>query len=305
MPVALLSEVQSIGILCTMTSKSTGPATLTLDPSVPPTAEQLDEIARADPRFHQIFTMGGRVALSGGVVDGDERPVGFCLPSAPALFLSLSYRAHRSSERAFRSARFGDYTARLGEPAYTAMFDFFELRTQHVIFAFSALEAYANECIPDPFTWTTTRKRKGCEEEAVTHDREGVERYVGLAEKVDGILPKVFATESIKGRAPWEKFLKLRTIRDRLIHLKYFDSKVTPDPGGMPPEKNSVWADLFTSRAVDVSKQVHEIIMHYGGERRTWARKFPYVALAASTEEAIQRRLKNEQKSARRKGRVR
>ena len=88
-----------------------------------------------------------------------------------------------------------------------------------VIFAFTALEAYSNECIPDPFTWTT-RRRKGGVEEEVTYDREGVERYVVLAEKLDAILPGVFTVKSVKGRAPWENFQKLRALRDRLIHLK-------------------------------------------------------------------------------------
>ena len=73
----------------------------------------------------------------------------------------------------------------------------------------------------------------------------------------------------------------------------------------MPPEKNSVWADLYTSRTVNFSKQVHEIVMLYGGERRTWAKKFPYTTLATRAEEATLRSLKNEQKGARRKARRR
>lgn len=280
-------------------------STLVLDPSVPTTAQQLDEIAKADPRFHQIFALGGRIVLGGGVVEDGEKTIGFCLPSAPALFLSLSYRAHRSSEQALRAARFGDYKVTLRDHAYTSVFDFFELRTQHVIFAFSALEAYANECIPDPFTWTTTKTRTGGVEEDVTYDREGAERHVALSEKLHAMLPKVLGTASIKGGVHWQNFAKLKSLRDRLIHLKYFDSKVAADPGGLPPEKNSVWADLYSTRSADFSNQVHEIVMHYGGDRRTWARKFPYLALATRAEEAIQRRLRNEQKSARRRTRGR
>ena len=273
--------------------------TLTLDPSIPPTAAQLDEIAKADPRFHSIFALGGRTGFLGGVVDA-EPTLAFPLPSAPAIFLSLSYRAHRSSEKAFRLARFGDYKVTLNDDgANEAAFDFFETRVQHAIFAFTALEAYANECIPDPFTWTTKKSRKGAPDEEVTYDREGTERFVSLPEKLDAILPNVFSVASIKGRVQWERFQNLKRLRDRLIHVKALDSKTPLDPGGMPPEKNSVWADLYTGRKTDLSVHAHEIVMHYGGGNRTWAKKFPYSTLAEQSEEAIQRRLRNEEKRTR------
>ncbi|MBN4059217.1 hypothetical protein JYT22_01035 [Endomicrobium sp. AH-315-J14] len=215
-------------------------------------------------------------------------------PSAPALFLSVSYRAHCESRVAFQNARFGENLVEASESSYASMFDFFEARVQHIVFAFTALEAYANESIPDPFVWNT-KNRSGVE---VEYDREQTERYVSLDEKLGHILPKLLTKESIKSGVLWHRFKMLKKLRDRLIHPKHFDSRARPES-----DVNSIWADIFNTRTTDFSAQVHDIIMHFGGGARTWAKKFPYEGLIRRAAKSTLRSSKNARKREKKKRR--
>jgi len=258
--------------------------------AAPPTKSQLELIDAADARHHLIFPAGTGIAtLMAKVVD--KKSAAFIQqPSAPALFLSMAYKAHRASKKAESGIKFTDELMGSGLQD-GGTFDFFELRMQHVIFSYGALEAYANESIPDPFTWPTTNSRG----ESVTLNRDETERRVSLDEKLEHILTTVFGKASIKGGPLWNKFKTLKGLRDRLIHLKHFDSRAKPDA-----EDNSVWADLYASRGTDFTMQAHEIITYFNGAARTWARKFPFEELAKRAESSALRADRNRGKRARR-----
>jgi hypothetical protein len=76
--------------------------------AAPPTKRQLELIDAADPRHHQIFPAGTGIAtLMAKVVD--KKSAAFIQePSAPALFLSMAYKAHRASKKAESGIKFTD-----------------------------------------------------------------------------------------------------------------------------------------------------------------------------------------------------
>jgi hypothetical protein len=91
-----------------------------------------------------------------------------------------------------------------------------------------------------------------------------------LGEKLEHILTAVFSKRSIKGGPLWNRFKALKKLRDRLVHLKHFDSRARSYA-----EDDWVWADLYLSRDTDFSKQAHEIVIYFNRAARTWARKLP------------------------------
>jgi|GEM_PF-1398694 hypothetical protein len=115
-------------------------STLVIDMAAPPTKRQLELIEAADPRHHQIFPAGTGIATLMAKVAGKKSVAFIQQPSAPALFLSMAYKAHRASKKAETGVKFTDDLMASGLQD-GGTFDFFELRIQHVVFSYSALEA--------------------------------------------------------------------------------------------------------------------------------------------------------------------
>lgn len=84
--------------------------------------------------------------------------------------------------------------------------DYIELMMQSVVFAFTALEAFVNEQIPDDFIFE--KKSNKCTE---TYDKQGIERWLTIDEKLGDVLPVVLSIESPKGKhKSWSELQKLK-----------------------------------------------------------------------------------------------
>jgi hypothetical protein len=87
------------------------------------------------------------------------------LPSAPALFLNLAYKAFVTYRDVEVPTLFDLHPQGRWPDDVKALFDFCEQYAAHVIFAFTALEAFANEVIANQvvknrYSYTTTRATK-------------------------------------------------------------------------------------------------------------------------------------------------
>lgn len=90
-----------------------------------------------------------------------------------------------------------------------------------VLFAFTAIESLANHAIDmldDDFT-LTIKKRTYTKEQLVK---------LGIDDKLKCVLPKMDGGEKLAGTAVWERFRKLKFIRDELLHVK--QRGLDPDP---------------------------------------------------------------------------
>jgi len=82
-----------------------------------------------------------------------------------------------------------------------------------VLFSFTAIESLANHAIDmldDDFTMVLKKKtyRK--------RDLVGL----GIDEKLKRVVPKMDGAQKIAGTTAWERYLKLKFIRDELLHVK-------------------------------------------------------------------------------------
>ncbi len=90
-----------------------------------------------------------------------------------------------------------------------------------VLFAFTAIESLANHAIDmlgDDFT-LTFKKRTYTQKELVG---------LGIEDKLKRLLPKMDGGQKIAGTAVWERFRKLKFVRDELLHVKA--RGLDPDP---------------------------------------------------------------------------
>jgi hypothetical protein len=125
-----------------------------------PTQRQIDLLNKADPRYFAIAPAGTGLGMLSAYVDDDGRRLNFGMPSGPALFLSLSRRAWLASERLLNQDVFEyDSIAKYWGPTdHAHLFDLFEYRMENIVFAYTAIEAYANESVPADYVLRQVRK---------------------------------------------------------------------------------------------------------------------------------------------------
>lgn len=158
------------------------------------------------------------------------------------------------------------------------LLDFCEQYAAHVVFAFTALEAFANEVIANEvaengYSYTTARARNKAQPgEKVTYRGEAIERSVSLDEKLAQVLPDALNVGSPKGLHIWRDYKNLKRWRDRLIHLKMADRQ----PRG--PEVKSIWGDMLRNPTEPFCDNAHKIMGYFGPKvtNRRWHQKYPY-----------------------------
>jgi hypothetical protein len=235
-----------------------------------PTERQKRLLEDEDTRFHAIGPVGtglGMMATTEKPSKLSKRLVSFGLPSAPAIYLALAKAAHARRAAIDIEAVFTVHPNGQGTwpDNHTPLFDFFEAFTAEVVFAFSALEAFANECIPSGFSYTTLTSKK----ESVTFSKEEIERNVSLDEKLKRVLPQAHNLKSPAGTKRWQLFKELKKVRDRLIHLKSVDRQASG------PEDQTIWGLMLTDRSRNFVDAAIEIIGAYPSlvQNRRWVQR--------------------------------
>ena len=84
-------------------------------------------------------------------------------------------------------------------------------------------------------------------------------------------MPGALGVETPKGKRLWQRYRQIKTMRDRIIHLKAVDYS----PQG--PDSESVWGMMLRSHREPFCDHAHEVIGHYApAVNRRWFREYPY-----------------------------
>jgi len=173
---------------------------------------QMDLLEKEDWRYFVIAPGGtGLVTMATGekLSKLSSKVVAFGLPSAPALYLSLAKAAHdrRNSFDVLSSftQQSEPYAGDFPDDQ-KMLFDFFQDFAAEVIFSFTAIEAFANEMIPETFRydWTNNKKIK------VNLNSSEIERQVSLDEKLKSIIPLAHSVKSPAGTKVWDGYLNIK-----------------------------------------------------------------------------------------------
>ena len=237
-----------------------------------------------DWRFQaSISGLGNELTYNGTILNDEARltvvvPVRIArkrtltlpIPNATALCLDRSNAAFSQSAILRENAHIDtsikpDVTFPLGADAM----EYFALRLESVVLAVIAIEAFVNESVPDGFTYVSQQGRTST---TVTRAKTDIERFVSLDEKLATVLPAALAPcPTPKGRSPWAPYLRLRKLRDRLVHLK------TEDRAALWPELASVWSDLvLCPEPARTAKAVIDHFIPYLPKRPDWHSLYPY-----------------------------
>ena len=196
-----------------------------------------------------------------------EREVSIGDPSATALYLSQSFR---NFEDALQIHPFvGDWPPPDRKPSEVT-YDYLEFIMASIIFAYTSIESFANEEIPEDFNYET-QTENGI---YIPRQKDWIERNVSLDEKLTIILPEVKEKSSPKGLDVWEGYVQLRRLRHRIIHLKSRD-RVSSHDDNLYPE--SIWSTLLKPKQPNFPLNAKNLILHYKDIENThWLKYCPY-----------------------------
>jgi len=141
-------------------------------------------------------------------------------------------------------------------------YDYFELIIQAVISAYTALEAFANICIPD--RWEYLTESNGVK---TIYSKEAIERKFSLRDKFKKMLRVIIDTPDPSTQAWWMPFTELENLRNELIHTKQSTSEER-------------YSKLLTSSVFEFV-EVHKTVIKFYGEhisknKKTLLEEYPY-----------------------------
>lgn len=102
----------------------------------------------------------------------------------------------------------------------TEYYNYFELIISSLIFAYTALEAFANICIPNNYEFLI--EKSGIK---TIYSKEAIERKYALREKFKVILKNIMNTSDPTKEDWWNDFIKLEDLRNEIIHTKQSKSE--------------------------------------------------------------------------------
>lgn len=145
--------------------------------------------------------------------------------------------------------------------------DYIERMIEAIVLAFSATEAFANESIPNDFVFARHKRSEVILEAA---NKQTIERKLSTDEKLTSVLPEVFNCQSPKGSHCWQGYKQLKSVRDRIIHMK------TEDRKSSGPDLDTVWKAIVLSPAPHLAAKA--IIDHFFKSmpsKPKWHERFP------------------------------
>ena len=159
------------------------------------------------------------------------------LPNATALCINVSIRSWKESREIREKSKIdSSIKSQVTFSSNLEAFDYVERVMESIVMAFTALEAFVNETIPDDFKYHTHKNSPIILE---VMDKNAIERWLSLDEKLSNVLPEALGVPSPKGGKCWGGYSKLKKVRDRIIHMKKEDRRSSG------PEIPTLWHELF------------------------------------------------------------
>lgn len=151
-----------------------------------------------------------------------RRRIYYSRPNNVALSLSI-YDGHiRKARKLYREKLLPHLKKNkdeFSEDVVPELCDYFEHVQTSLVFAYTAVEAFANISIPPDYKYEKPTSRGPVE----VYDKKSIERWLPLSEKLKSILPRVLKISPPTSQSFWEHFLKLENLRNSIVHQKTID----------------------------------------------------------------------------------
>nr|WP_288837157.1 hypothetical protein [uncultured Flavobacterium sp.] len=151
-----------------------------------------------------------------------DKSIIYFSPNNISLSLSLMKKSYKKSQKQLNKLleNRNEKLIKLSENDKDVLYEYFESITTSIIFAYIAVESFANAAIPEDYIYEKINDRKIKE----SWTKENIERWLSTSQKISEILPIVLKTDDIKEQALWLEFKKLEKIRNDIVHQKTIES---------------------------------------------------------------------------------
>ena len=217
----------------------------------------------------QKILKGDTVKLVSVVNLPKKRTLSLPVPNLTALYISHSEKAWseywelRKKNNIDKSLK-SEVCFKTDEDAFNAL----ELIAMSVISAFTAIESFCNDSIPENHEVWHEKKSDIILEKS---SKKEIERFFSIEKKLNDILPTIFSVNSPKGKSPiWVSYKKLKECRDALIHAK------TNETRSVGADKVNLWDKLFKlQKPYILAKDVFNWYLADEKNKPYWYVKYP------------------------------
>jgi len=141
-------------------------------------------------------------------------------------------------------------------------FDYFENVIAAIIFSYTAIEAFANICIPSNYATDSIRKKERAQDTKVE-----IERWWTLGDKLKKVLYEVLGSTDPTKSDWWIDFILLEELRNEIIHTKQSSSETR-------------YTKLFSKNVFEIISVNKKIIQFFGDfmalNQPTMLQDYPY-----------------------------
>ena len=199
-----------------------------------PEGYKISDLRMTKPTFHFSKDSSGSMLTQDidTVKLNRSRKISYFVPNNIGMLMSVSAKASSRAkdifDRKFKSSSYElDITKLTGnkKDAISAIsqdvYDYIEEIQSAIVFAYTALEAFANLSIPHGHTYQAKKNSKGIVE---SYDKVAIERWLSLKTKIKYILPELYETKAVEKQKWWGQFVTLEEYRNEIIHQKSIDA---------------------------------------------------------------------------------
>lgn len=195
--------------------------------------------------------------------DGERNTLSYFSPNNVGILLSVANKSLNKAKLIFNeslnpqkvdhrlNSKEGEKLEKIKHDSHIT-YDFIENIQISLVFGYTALETFANLSIPNNYKYEPGVNHKGIEE---VYDKEAVERWIPLRDKISIILTDIYSTIPIKKKKIWNDFMRFEELRNEIIHQKTIN-------------ETNFYKKYFTSKFFKVCSTPEEIIKFFFEERK-------------------------------------
>lgn len=219
------------------------------------------------PWTGQVSPVGTRLTVVSVIQLTNKKLLTVPLPNATAAMLNAAANAYNNAKDIRAGSEIDNSLKKdVSFKSEKDAIDYIERMIESILLSFSAIEAFANETIPADFVYVGNRKSKLILD---TSNKNTIERHFSIEEKLNLVIPEVLICSSPKGSHCWENYKKLKSARDRIIHMK------TDDRKSSGPELETVWKVIITIPAPHlIAKELIDFFVKKMENKPQWHSRF-------------------------------
>lgn len=199
-----------------------------------PEGYKIPDLRMTKPTFHFAKDSSGSMLIQDidTVKLNRSREISYFVPNNIAMLMSVSTKASSRAKEIF-DRKFKDSSYELNITKLTGnkkdaisaiskdVYDYIEEIQSSIVFAYTALEAFANISIPQDYIYHAKKNSKGIKE---SYDKVAIERWLSLKLKIKFILPELYEARAVEKQKWWGQFVTLEEYRNEIIHQKSIDA---------------------------------------------------------------------------------